>query len=355
MAVLRSALASLCSSIAGPRSRCFSPFPISLFGTRALRAWVTHFWARFHRLLARHLLGIRSRIEGAPPTGAALVAVKHQSMFETMEMIMLLDEPAVVMKRELTEIPLWGWVVRRYGIIPVDRAGGAQGAAGDAARGRGGERRGAADRHLSGRDARRRPASAAASAGLRRPLSRARPAGRAAWRWTAAGSGRRAASSSGRDRHLPLRARRSRPACPRAEIEAAVHAAINALEPMSSGAMTPELGIIEGFFGRPWSWAARREAVRFLRPHGFLFYLYAPKADAFLRRRWRDPYPEDELEALAAFAQACRAEGVRFGIGLTPFELHLHPDRSWREDLARKLAPARPAQARTISPSSSTT
>ncbi len=102
--------------------------------------------------------------------------------------------------------------------------------------------------------------------------------------------------------------------------------------------MTPELGIIEGFFGRPWSWAPRREAVRFLRPHGYRFYLYAPKADAYLRRRWRDPYPEDELEAIAAFAKTCRAEGVRFGIGLTPFELHLHPDRSWREDLKRKLA-----------------
>ncbi len=101
--------------------------------------------------------------------------------------------------------------------------------------------------------------------------------------------------------------------------------------------MTPELGVIEGFFGRPWPWPARRDAVRFLRPHGYLFYLYAPKGDAFLRRRWRDPYPKAELEALGLFAKACRAAGARFGVGLTPFELHLHPDRSWREDLKRKL------------------
>ena len=102
--------------------------------------------------------------------------------------------------------------------------------------------------------------------------------------------------------------------------------------------MPPELGLIEGFFGRPWSWADRAEAVRFLRPHGFSFYLYAPKADPYLRRRWQEPHPEAELEALAHFRDICRAEHVRFGIGLSPFELHLHPDRGWQEALAAKLA-----------------
>ena len=69
----------------------------------------------------------------------------------------------------------------------------------------------------------------------------------------------------------------------------------------------PELGLIEGFFGRPWSWADRREAVRFLRPHGYSFYIYAPKADPWLRRRWQEPHPEPELAELAAFREVCRA------------------------------------------------
>ena len=102
--------------------------------------------------------------------------------------------------------------------------------------------------------------------------------------------------------------------------------------------MTPELGLIEGFFGRPWSWADRRDAVAALAPHGYRFYLYAPKADPWLRRRWQEPYPEPELDELAAFAKYCRAEGVRFGIGLSPFELHLHPKAGWQELLKRKLA-----------------
>jgi len=102
--------------------------------------------------------------------------------------------------------------------------------------------------------------------------------------------------------------------------------------------VTPELGLIEGFFGRPWDWPERAEAVRFLAPHGYRFYLYAPKADAYLRRRWQEPHPEAELADLAAFREICRQLGVRFGIGFSPFELHLHPDRGWQNALAAKLA-----------------
>lgn len=102
--------------------------------------------------------------------------------------------------------------------------------------------------------------------------------------------------------------------------------------------MTPELGLIEGFFGRPWSWAQRSAAVRFLVPHGYRFYLYAPKADARLRRRWQEPYPEAELAELAAFREVCRDAGVRFGIGLSPFELHLQGERGWQAPLGAKLA-----------------
>ena len=99
-------------------------FPASLFGTPAVRG-CAHIWARGHRWGAHYLLGIRSRLEGQIPGGTHLFAVKHQSMYETLEMFLLLKEPAVVLKQELTRVPLWGWVVRRYGVIPIDRAGGA--------------------------------------------------------------------------------------------------------------------------------------------------------------------------------------------------------------------------------------
>ncbi len=101
--------------------------------------------------------------------------------------------------------------------------------------------------------------------------------------------------------------------------------------------MIPELGIIEGFFGRPWSWEARAHAVRFLAPHGYRFFLYAPKADSFLRRRWQEPHPEAELAEIERLAAACHEAGVRFGIGLTPFELHLAPGEHWRDAIRAKL------------------
>jgi len=102
--------------------------------------------------------------------------------------------------------------------------------------------------------------------------------------------------------------------------------------------MTPPLGTVEGFFGRPYSWAERAALMRFLQPHGYGFYLYAPKADAFLRRRWREPHPAEEMAALSAFAADCRTAGVAFGVGLSPFELHFDFTAEARTALADKLA-----------------
>lgn len=99
-------------------------FPAALIDQRALSA-VIHGWARYHRWCAAMLLGVRTRIEGALPKDTVIVAAKHQSMFETIEMLVILDRPTVVMKKQLTDIPGWGWVARRYGVIPVDREGGA--------------------------------------------------------------------------------------------------------------------------------------------------------------------------------------------------------------------------------------
>lgn len=87
-------------------------------------------WTRFHRWAVRHILGIRVRIEGTRPVEPVFYAAKHQSMWETLELQLMLDGPAMVLKRELADIPAWGWAARRYGAIVVDRD-----AAGSALRG----------------------------------------------------------------------------------------------------------------------------------------------------------------------------------------------------------------------------
>lgn len=102
--------------------------------------------------------------------------------------------------------------------------------------------------------------------------------------------------------------------------------------------MSVELGIIEGYYGAPWSWAERAGQVAFLAPHGYRFFHYAPKADAFLRRRWQEAHPPEDAASLARLSAHCRDLGVRFGVGLSPFELYRDFGDEARAALARKLA-----------------
>lgn len=101
--------------------------------------------------------------------------------------------------------------------------------------------------------------------------------------------------------------------------------------------MQAALGIVEGFYGKPWSWQARAETIAFLAPYGYRFYCYAPKADPYLRERWQEDHPADTAEELRALAETCRALGVRFGVGLSPYEIYRDFDRGARGALARKL------------------
>ncbi|MGV3525029.1 MAG: beta-N-acetylglucosaminidase domain-containing protein [Candidatus Sericytochromatia bacterium] len=100
--------------------------------------------------------------------------------------------------------------------------------------------------------------------------------------------------------------------------------------------MNVELGLIEGYYGTPWSWSEREAVLARLAPD-YGFYLYAPKADAWLRRRWQEPHPDDVQQALARFAASCRSQGVRFGVGLSPYEVYLGFDAAAQDALARKL------------------
>jgi len=97
---------------------------VAPFGGGAIAAVATA-WSRLHRLLARWLLGQRIVIEGVLPDEPRLIICKHESMFETVDSLCLLPRPAIAAKRELAQIPLWGRVARAYGLIIVERSGGA--------------------------------------------------------------------------------------------------------------------------------------------------------------------------------------------------------------------------------------
>lgn len=97
----------------------------ALFGKQVMRAYC-NMWASTLGWSARIFLGIRIKVTGDIPQGPVLFAAKHESLFEAVDLTQRLGTPATVMKRELADIPLWGWCTRQYGIIVIDRAGSAK-------------------------------------------------------------------------------------------------------------------------------------------------------------------------------------------------------------------------------------
>ena len=77
-------------------------------------------------------------------------------------------------------------------------------------------------------------------------------------------------------------------------------------------------GVVEGYYGVPWSGPARRDVIAFLGAHRLNAFVYAPKNDDFHRARWRDPYPAAVLDDLAVTAKAARAAHVHFIYALSP-------------------------------------
>ncbi len=79
-------------------------------------------WAGWFALTTRVVLGIHCRFTGTVPATPVLAAFKHQAAYETILILRLFRAPAAVMKAELTRIPLWSTAARVHGIIPVERS-----------------------------------------------------------------------------------------------------------------------------------------------------------------------------------------------------------------------------------------
>jgi 1-acyl-sn-glycerol-3-phosphate acyltransferase len=100
-------------------------FLTSRLDPRIFRACV-HAWSGLQRWSVEHLLGQKVIIEGAPRAEPAIYAIKHESFFEAIDAPTLFDLPVVLAKAELFRIPGWGKAALAYGLIPVDRDAGAK-------------------------------------------------------------------------------------------------------------------------------------------------------------------------------------------------------------------------------------
>ena len=85
-------------------------------------------WGRTNLVLLRVVAGIDCEIRGREkiPKGPIIVAVKHQSAWETFALISLFDNPVFIVKRELQWIPIFGWLMIKGRMVPVNRRAGSQ-------------------------------------------------------------------------------------------------------------------------------------------------------------------------------------------------------------------------------------
>ncbi len=83
-------------------------------------------WARFHRACLRNILGIHIVIEGEYADEPVFYAVKHESFFEAIDAPAMYDAPVPFAKYELFLIPGWGRAAKAYGMIFVERDQGAK-------------------------------------------------------------------------------------------------------------------------------------------------------------------------------------------------------------------------------------
>jgi hyaluronoglucosaminidase len=97
------------------------------------------------------------------------------------------------------------------------------------------------------------------------------------------------------------------------------------------------VGIVEGFYGTPWSEADRTYAAKQLQSLGGKFYLYAPKGDPYLRKRWTEKMPEENAEMLRRLGKTLNSHDLEFGVGLSPYELYRSFDLQAQKILETKL------------------
>lgn len=124
MLVLRSALFNTVFFI-WSAVLCTIYLPLLLLPERVM-VWGGTWWSKSIIRILELIAGTGFEIRGAEniPSGAAIFASKHQSAWDTLIYMAILPGPALVMKKELFRIPLYGWYARHAGMIGVDRRGG---------------------------------------------------------------------------------------------------------------------------------------------------------------------------------------------------------------------------------------
>ncbi|MBI1330737.1 MAG: 1-acyl-sn-glycerol-3-phosphate acyltransferase [Alphaproteobacteria bacterium] len=96
--------------------------PLLAFPRRVAK-WAPDAWCGAVLWGLRHIAGLDYRVRGTVPPPGVLIAPKHMSMWDTVAIWILQGHSVFVLKRELLNIPLYGWYARKMGMIAIDRDG----------------------------------------------------------------------------------------------------------------------------------------------------------------------------------------------------------------------------------------
>ena len=106
---------------------------------------------------------------------------------------------------------------------------------------------------------------------------------------------------------------------------------------LAAAAPIPLRGIVEGFYGTPWSQADRLNMLRFCQREGLNAYIYAPKDDPYHRAKWREPYPPEKLAEMSRLIEEAKASQVRFIFAVSPgLDIHFRGTAGERDKRAMR-------------------
>ena len=98
-------------------------YSATLVMPRSAIMWGLRVWTRLVNFGLNVIADVHIELRGREflPTGAALIAAKHQGVFDTIGPFSFMPDACFVLKKELLSIPFYGWEAQRAGMIPIDR------------------------------------------------------------------------------------------------------------------------------------------------------------------------------------------------------------------------------------------
>jgi 1-acyl-sn-glycerol-3-phosphate acyltransferase len=96
-----------------------------LCGPRSWTVTLSRLWCGWSLWWLKVMVGLRFEVDGSFPKGPFILAAKHESAWETLALTYLTCDPVFILKDALLRIPLFGWYLRKVGMIAVRRSNGA--------------------------------------------------------------------------------------------------------------------------------------------------------------------------------------------------------------------------------------